>query len=94
VWELDGIFNVDARWESMIGAEFNLAKIGYMRMGYRYGFQNLDLGPEVGASFGGGLRLGTTHVDYAFLPFGDLGMSHRVSLSWRWARSENKPAAP
>ena len=34
-----------------------------------------------GPSFGGGIGFGAAVVDYAFVPFGGLGATHRVSLT-------------
>ena len=36
-----------------------------------------------GASFGVGLNFLATTVDYAWVPFGELGDSHQVTLVWK-----------
>jgi len=42
-----------------------------------------DLG-ALGAFAGGfGLRLGALEFDYAFVPYGELGSTHRMEISWR-----------
>jgi len=40
-----------------------------------------DLTGQGGYSYGGGLRLALLHFDYAFVPLGDLGQTHRISLT-------------
>ena len=43
-----------------------------------------DLG-ALGAFAGGfGLRLGALEFDYAFVPYGELGSTHRTEISWRF----------
>ncbi len=39
-----------------------------------------------GLSMGGGLRLGNYSVDYAFIPFGELGQAHRMSATVRFGK--------
>jgi len=50
----------------------------YLRAGYRTG-RSADTGP--GFSAGLGLRSGDLRVDYAFVPYGDLGNVHRVTIA-------------
>lgn len=54
----------------------------------RFGY-NQNQGREVGgglpgASAGGGLDLGVFRIDYAWVPFGDLGVTNRFSLAFRF----------
>ena len=37
-----------------------------------------------GISFGAGFGFGRFDVDYALVPFGDLGQTHRISLSGKF----------
>lgn len=51
------------------------------RAGYRYDWGGNDLGTFSGLTAGGGLRLFSYALDYAFVPFGVLGSTHRISLT-------------
>ncbi|MFH1784302.1 MAG: PorV/PorQ family protein [bacterium] len=42
---------------------------------------NSDLGALSGLGAGFGMKLGGTSLDYAFVPYGDLGNTHRLSIS-------------
>lgn len=49
----------------------------------RAGFNSRnDAGPAVSAGFGGRYR--SVAIDYAMVPYGDLGLAHRVSITLRW----------
>jgi len=58
-----------------LGLEWNLMKAFALRAGYRTG---RDEGS--GLSAGLGFKVGKFAFDYAFIPYGDLGDTHRVSL--------------
>ena len=61
------------------GAEAVIEKL----MAFRLGFTTRnDAG--IGITGGVGFIWKTLSVDYAFVPFGDLGNVHRISLTWRW----------
>jgi outer membrane protein OmpA-like peptidoglycan-associated protein len=64
-----------------IGIEWNIKNVFAFRAGYRSGPQDLfSLGWQNGMSFGCGIFLGKVAVDYAFVPYGSLGNTHRISL--------------
>jgi hypothetical protein len=65
------------------------AAAAFIRLGYNSG-RPRNTGP--GLSAGLGLSLLKLSLDYAFLPFGDFGDTHRVSLALRFG-SERGPAA-
>lgn len=53
-----------------------------LRVGYRTGPVNLnDLGFVNGLSGGIGINIGNLAVDYALVPYGILGLTHRIGLS-------------
>ncbi|MBN1594293.1 PorV/PorQ family protein [candidate division FCPU426 bacterium] len=52
-----------------------------LRAGYRTGY---DSTTAPGFSFGAGVRYASLGLDYVFMPFGDLGVTHRVSLKFSW----------
>jgi hypothetical protein len=52
-----------------------------LRGGYRFGYDTSSLGQNVGLGLGVGFRIWTMGLDYAFVPFGDLGDTHRITFS-------------
>ncbi|MEW5946630.1 MAG: PorV/PorQ family protein [bacterium] len=68
------IKNSDAEFH--FGAEYRLADVVGLRLGY-----NSDDDLDSGFTFGVGFRQETYALDYAFVPMGDFGDSHRFSLS-------------
>jgi len=65
-----------------IGAEANLGGTLCMRMGYQHRFVETLLDGVYGLTVGLGMKIRSVTFDYAFIPYGDLGAGHRVSLSW------------
>lgn len=61
------------------GIEWALGSLVVLRGGYTDG---QDVGE--GYTAGIGFRSSTLSVDYAYVPYGDLGDTHRVSLGMRW----------
>lgn len=60
----------------------------FLRAGFKTG-RSANAGP--GFTAGAGLANRDLKVDYAFLPYGDLGNSHRVTVSFRFGKE--RPAA-
>jgi len=58
-------------------------RVGYNTIGedYKTGSDSDDWG---GISFGAGLKIDKFVLDYAYIPFADLGNSHRLAISSRW----------
>ncbi len=52
-----------------------------LRGGYRTGY---DATSAPGFSLGLGVQYSSLGLDYVFMPFGDLGMTHRISLKFSW----------
>lgn len=63
---------VEASWKSRY----------FLRAGYRGAFTDNEYGGFWGFSFGGGLALAGFNLDYAYLPYGDLGNMHRFSVTY------------
>lgn len=75
------------------GAELPFLNIITLRSGYLSSVASLPKSKENGNSFldkfsglnsGIGLKLFSSQIDYAFSPMGELGNSHRISLSYRF----------
>jgi outer membrane protein OmpA-like peptidoglycan-associated protein len=52
-----------------------------VRAGYRTGYDSTS---APGFSFGAGMVYSAVGLDYVFMPFGELGGTHRVSLKFSW----------
>ncbi len=81
--DLDYIFK-DAPYASL-GAEYIFAKMFFLRAGYRLKFGENNTGGLTGLSAGAGVGINDFTIDYAFVPFGDLGVSNRVTLNMDFA---------
>ncbi|MDD5630283.1 MAG: PorV/PorQ family protein [Elusimicrobia bacterium] len=55
----------------------------FLRLGYDQSHAR-ELDGAAGMTAGGGLDLGSFRVDYAWVPYGDLGMQNRVTLALRF----------
>ena len=84
LFSTDFVKRTDTAGEADIGAEVTPKKFFSMRVGYRYALDNPDLGGLSNFSAGLGFRWTRMSLDYAFVPLGDLGMTHRVSLNARF----------
>ena len=63
-----------------LGAGYTIGNILQLRTGYKYQIGGNDLGAISGLTGGFGLTLLRFQVDYALVPFGVLGLTHRFSL--------------
>ena len=63
-----------------LGAEYKIMGIVNLRAGYRYTLGGNDLGTASGLRAGLGVEIRNYSFDYAFVPYGELGQAHRVSL--------------
>jgi long-subunit fatty acid transport protein len=70
----------DEKFYPSVGAEYWFRKAFALRGGYKFGYDTANLGSEVGLSLGFGVKVSGLGVDYAFLPFGDLGNIHRFGF--------------
>jgi len=71
-----------------LGAELTQPVNPDMKAAFRLGYRTLDtdagLGGLTGLSAGAGLSFDFFRVDYAWVPFGTLGNSHRIGLTFRF----------
>ncbi|MFH1258477.1 MAG: PorV/PorQ family protein [Elusimicrobiota bacterium] len=62
-----------------LGVEYTFKELAALRVGYNSERVN-SLGGGAGLSVGAGFKYQNYNIDYGFVPYGDLGNSHRVSL--------------
>jgi outer membrane protein OmpA-like peptidoglycan-associated protein len=76
---------VDSKLAIGIGLEYGIMNnIVQLRGGYKYKIGGMDLGTMAGLRLGFGVVFYDTNIDYAFAPQGDLGITHRVSLGYKF----------
>ena len=63
-----------------VGAAYTIGNILQLRTGYKYKVGGNDLGAISGLTGGFGLTFLRFQIDYALVPFGVLGLTHRFSL--------------
>lgn len=82
---LDGVLPNDNDPYVNVGAEFYKFEPLYLRAGYSLFGENFKTGSSSdgwgGFSAGFGLDIRDYHISYAFMPYLDLGSSHRVTIS-------------
>jgi hypothetical protein len=78
VWEPNGVSRIQAGLEGTMASNFSL------RVGYQGALSDNQIGGLTGFTAGAGARLGSFLLDYAFVPYGDLGTSHRISLGYEF----------
>jgi len=72
----------DERFYLDLGAEYLLGKGLAFRAGYQLGRAQDELGGLTGLGAGLGLKFDRFALDYAYVPFGDLGDTHRMTLGF------------
>lgn len=76
-----------------MGTEATVVPALALRAGYQARSAANQAGGLSGLSMGLGFNLAGVSLDYAFLPFGDLGNAQRVSLTYQFARPSARTAA-
>jgi len=71
---------VDGYTNMGLGAEYKIMSVMNLRAGYRYTVGGNPLGTASGLRAGVGVEIGDYKIDYAFVPYGELGQAHRFSL--------------
>ena len=75
----------DERFYLALGAEYLLGQNFAFRAGYQFGRSADKLGSNlVGLGAGLGLKFDRFSLDYAYVPFGDLGDTHRMTLGFNF----------
>lgn len=92
----DAMMPIDNTLKFSLGAEYAHISANTefaVRLGYRAGSEIKDLDSMAGLTGGVGLAIQAAAIkyqlDYAFVPYGDLGAMHRVSLTLAFFPSEN-----
>ncbi len=87
-----GVNRVQLGTEYLIGDVDKVENVLALRGGYGLTFPNADLGILNGLSMGLGYTITRSlAIDYAFLPMGDLGNTHRFSLTFKFGCPEFTP---
>lgn len=85
---LEGVYPTDNDLYGSAGVEFHPNIPLSLRAGYSSFGKNYKTGGDkdnmAGFSFGAGFKFSKVAVDYAMLPYADLGSLHRVGFSYRW----------
>lgn len=71
--------------DAAVGFEYDFRKLFRLRAGYRF-TSDLDSSDKV--TLGLGIKYQDFQIDYAFVPFGDLGNTHRISGNLRFGKGE------
>jgi len=74
-----------------LGTEYILHATDQFQFAGRLGYNSLttsDVSGFTGLSCGMGIGYRSLAFDYAFLPYGSLGLTHRISLSLKWGAPE------
>ena len=83
----------EQKFSLSLGGELTLAKVADFRFGYlpqlsqtkAAGNSSSSVNGLTGLGMGVGLRLfSRVNLDYAFVPVGELGVTHHISMSWRF----------
>lgn len=72
-----------------MGVEGRLGRNFFLRSGYQLSFLDSETGGLTGLSSGLGAKIGSLVLDYAYLPFGRIGNSHRLSVSFQFDDGSN-----
>jgi len=76
-----------------MGVEGRLGRNFFLRSGYQLSFLDSETGGLTGLSSGLGAKIGNLVLDYAYLPYGRLGNSHRLSVSFQFDDGSNDAPA-
>jgi len=87
-WEPKGVSRIQGGLEGTINRACSL------RLGYQAALENNQLGGLTGFTAGAGLRIGRVRLDYAFVPYGDLGVSHRMSVGYEFPVPKSAASQP
>jgi len=74
----------DQRMYEQAGVEYTYKKSISIRGGYKLGMDSSSLGGMAGMSAGVGFNIWGVQLDYAFVPYGELDDTHRLTISTKF----------
>lgn len=77
-------YPMDNNWNMHIGAEYVLARIVALRVGYKNDFVSSSSGGLTGLTAGFGLIFGPVMFDFAWVPYSSLGDNYRATMSFQF----------
>lgn len=77
-WEPNGVSRLQ------VGVEDSILSVLALRLGYQGNLADSQIYGLTGLTAGLGMEAQGFKLDYAFLPFGDLGSAHRISLGYKF----------
>jgi hypothetical protein len=80
-WQPNGVSRVSG------GVEGTFERDLFLRVGGQLPFSDNQVGGLTGFTAGAGFRIEQFQLDYAFVPDGDLGTSHRLSVGYEFPNS-------
>lgn len=88
-WTGEAVTYTDQITDINTGFEYNIKKAVFLRGGYRHPLKDNDLGGQTANSFSGGLGIifRNLEFDYAWVPYGDLGNTHRLAVTIKFETS-------
>jgi len=89
---LGGAFQWEGYAALQVGVEGSYESLFFLRAGYDLQLQNTGLTGLQGLTAGAGLFLEPLRLDYAFVPYGDLGSTHLLTLGYSFGPGGTKPA--
>lgn len=82
---VDGTLNRESPFYASTGIEYKILKTFFLRLGYRGNKR-----AEKNLTYGVGFANPRFAVDYAFIPYGDLGDTHRISAQFRFGKNAER----
>lgn len=85
-WTTEGVAYSDGVINLYTGLEFNINDFLFLRGGYKYPLSDNLLGDQITINFSGGLGVNIRNFefDYAWVPYGDLGTTNRISVTLKF----------
>ncbi|MCX5778420.1 MAG: PorV/PorQ family protein [Elusimicrobia bacterium] len=82
-WSSEVIGYMDQIVDLRTGVEYEINHTLFWRAGYKYPLKDYGLGefPNINLTAGAGFQLNGMVLDYAWVPYGDMGNTHRLTLS-------------
>ncbi|MDI6703394.1 MAG: PorV/PorQ family protein [bacterium] len=87
---LDAKKPIDQEVSLHLGTEWWPFRIMALRGGYKYKLDNIEKDPLTGLTAGAGFNFRWLQLEYAYVPYANLGDVHRISLLFRFGRREGE----